>query len=90
VYKHPKELDEGEDTAAYPVNDELKRIDDFCRQCEARFFKIERRVCPLCGGTDFSVVQGFIIQDEKDREKFENYYLKCRQCETPSVLKRAF
>ena len=90
VYKHPKELKEGEDTAAYPTVEEIKGIDDVCRKCEARFFETGEKVCPLCGGTNFSVVKGFIIQDETDKGKFENYYLKCQKCETPSVLKRAF
>jgi hypothetical protein len=90
VHKHPRELKEGDDTAVYPIDEELRRIDEICRQCEARFFEIERRVCPGCGGSNFSPVQGFIIQDNKDKEKFENYYLKCRQCETPSVLKKFF
>ena len=90
VLKHPKEPKEGDDTAAYPTIEEMKRIDDVCRTCEARFFETGERVCPVCRGTGFTEVRGFIIQDEKDRGKFENYYLKCRKCETPSVLKKDF
>jgi len=90
VHKHPKKLKEGDDTAVYPVNEELNRIDAICRRCEARFFEIEVRGCPVCEGTDFFEVQGFFIRDEKDKKKFENYYLKCRQCQTPSVLKKNF
>ena len=89
-YKNPKELKNGEDIPLWPEGEELVRLNHICLGCEVRFFEIEERVCPVCGGTDFTEVRGFIIQDEKDREKFLNFYLKCRQCETPSVLKKEF
>jgi hypothetical protein len=43
-------------------------------------------MCPVCRGAEFNEVKGFVILNEKDSKKFENYYLKCTQCETPSVL----
>ncbi len=86
VLKHPKKLKNGEDISLWPVGEELAKIDEFCRQCEARFFEVEERKCPVCGGTGFIEVKGFVILDEKDKKKFENYYLKCTKCETPMVL----
>lgn len=86
VLKHPKKLKNGEDIPLWPVGEELAKIDEFCKQCEARFFEVEERKCPVCRGTGFIEIKGFVILNEKDKKKFENYYLKCTQCATPSVL----
>jgi len=86
VLKDPEKLKNEQDINLWPVGEELARIDEFCRQCEARFFELKEKKCPVCGGINFIEIKGFVILDEKDKKKFENYYLKCIQCKTPSVL----
>jgi len=64
----------------------LVRIDELCKLYEAWFFEIKGRVCLVCRGKELKEVKGFVILNEKERKKFENYYLKCTKCETPSIL----
>jgi len=65
----------------------LVKLDNICQQCDLRFFEIGERECPVCEGEDFVEVKRSIIKDDTDGNTFENFELKCNQCETPSVLK---
>ena len=81
-----KNLKESKETALWPSEEEMAKLVEVCKQCEVRFFEAKKRECLVCGGEDFKEVKGFVILNEKDERKYENYYLKCKQCETPSVL----
>jgi RNA polymerase subunit RPABC4/transcription elongation factor Spt4 len=83
-----KNSEESKETALWPDEKEMAKMDEFCKLCEARFFELKERVCPVCGGEDFKEVRGFVILNEADKKKLENYYLKCNQCQTPSILKK--
>lgn len=86
-WTHLKEPRNSGETPVWPAGEELAGSDEICKKCEFRFFEIEKRQCPLCSGNEFSEVRGFVISD-KDAKKFENYYLKCKQCGTPSILRK--
>lgn len=87
-WRYSKQLKDREDIPIMPIGEGLERIDEICKQCETRFFEIDTKRCPVCEGENFLEVTGFVILDKKDKKNFENFYLKCTQCETPSVLLR--
>lgn len=82
-----KEPRNGNEGPLRPADKELARNDEICKNCEFRFFEIAQRQCPVCNGDEFLEVRGFVIS-EKEAKKFENYYLKCKQCGTPLLVKR--
>jgi len=84
MQKHPKKLD-GQDIPLRPVGDELRALDAICKSCELRFFEIEKRECPVCGGREFIEKTGLEIEANGSKS-FENSYLKCNICETPAIL----
>lgn len=85
VHKHPKKMKNGDDIPLWPVGDALKKLDDICKSCELRFFEIEKRKCPACGEIAFTETTGLEINFD-GANKYYNFYLKCKKCETPSIL----
>lgn len=90
VLKDHKKLKNEETIPLWPEGEKVAKIDEFCKQCEARFFWIKERICPVCGGDQLKEIKGLVILNEMDRKKFENHYLKCIRCETPSVLLKPY
>lgn len=88
VHKYPKKLKNGEDVPLWPAGDELTGLDEICQSCELRFFEIEKRECPVCGEILFTETTGLEINMD-GTNKYENSYLKCRNCETPSIILRS-
>ena len=88
VHKYPRKRIEGEDAALWPIGDELRELDEICQVCELRFFEIEKRECPVCGETSFTETTGIEINTD-GANKYENSYLKCKECETPLILLRS-
>ena len=84
-HKYPKKLKNGEDPPLWPVGAELRELDEICKSCELRFFKIEKRECLVCGGRDFTERTGLEINME-GTNRYENSYFKCKTCETPAIL----
>ena len=85
VHKHPRKRENGVDTPLWPVGDALRELDDICESYELRFFEIEKRECPVCEGQEFTERTGLEIQGDETKS-FENSYLKCNTCGTPSIL----
>jgi hypothetical protein len=84
IFKYPKKLKNGENIPVWPIGAEQKKLDYFCKSCELRFFEIEKKECPICGCFEFVEKSGIEITIEGDKE-FENFYIKCIQCKTPSI-----
>jgi hypothetical protein len=85
AHKRLKELKNGMDITSYPGGDDLRQLDEICKSCELRFFEIKQRECLVCGGLEFTETLGLEINDG-GAKKFENFYLKCKKCETPAIL----
>ena len=85
VHKHPKKLKNGENIPLWPVGDDLRELDEICKSCELRFFEIDKRECPVCRAASFTETTGLEINTD-GANKYENSYLKCKKCETPSIL----
>lgn len=85
VHKYTKELKDGEKINIWPIGDDLKELDEICKSCELRFFEIDKRECPVCGSSELTERAGIEIQSDGTKS-FENAYLKCNTCQSPSVL----
>ena len=85
VHKYAEKKKNVENTTLWPIGEELKGLDDICKSCELRFFEIEKRECPVCEETRFTETTGLEI-DTDGMNKYENSYLKCKNCETPVIL----
>lgn len=85
VHKHLRKLKNGEDIPLRQIGDALRELDDICKNCELRFFEIKKRECSVCEGQEFTERTGLEIQGDGPN-KYENSYLKCNTCETPSIL----
>jgi hypothetical protein len=85
VHKYPKKLKKGADTTLWLIGNELEELDEICRSCELRFFEIEKRECLVCGESSFIETTGLEINMD-GTNKYENSYLKCKNCETPAIL----
>ncbi len=85
MHKQPKELKNGVDVLLWPLGNDVKELDEICKSCELRFFEIDKRECPVCGSQEFTEKTGIEIQGDGTKT-FENSYLKCKKCESPSIL----
>jgi ribosomal protein L37E len=85
VHKYPKNRKRSEDSTLWPIGDELQALDDICKNCELRFFEIEKRECPVCGEVLFAETTGLEINFD-GLNKYENSYLTCQKCGTHSIL----
>jgi hypothetical protein len=89
-WRRAKKLEGGKNFSIQPTGEVLKKLAEICRQCESRFFEIKEKKCLVCGEEeDIFEIKGFEILSEGEK-KFENFYLRCNKCETPSVLRRIF
>ena len=80
-YKYTKQIDDRDKTAMEPSN--YSKYDEICKKCKARFFDIlvrdlTKKECPVCRGIDF------IEKGNFDDDKL--IYLKCKSCNTNTVL----
>lgn len=56
-FDHEKTKEPQDDTRRLPTLDELKKLNDICKQCPKAFFEIHKKECPVCGSNQ--IVAGF-------------------------------
>lgn len=65
----------------WPSEEEIAELDAICRECDLRFFWIEKRECPVCESQNFREAKAFEFFDGETKTR-EDYFLICKNCET--------
>jgi len=60
----------GEETRLWPSKDELKKLDEICKECPKALFAIDKKECPACGSMGIEPL--LIIIAERDFSKKAN------------------
>ena len=53
-----KEIKEGEEALIWPVGEELKKLDEICKNCKKSIFFVEEPKCPVCDNHDVEKTGG--------------------------------
>jgi len=87
IFKYQNVLRSLRKTARYniqsqwPSEEEIMELDAICRECEFRFFWIERKECPVCESQNFKEAKAFEFFDGEAKIR-QDYFLICKNCGT--------
>jgi len=69
-----------EETRLFPSADELRKLNEVCRECQKGLFSIEKKECPACGSREIEPL--LIIIAERDFSNAANtvFPYRCAAC----------
>ena len=87
-HKFAKEIKPGDDIPVWPVGEELKKLDEVCRECDFRLFEIEEERCLVCRNRDLKWLRSKKI--EYQFGFIEGNFYKCDHCNTKLISQKKF
>ncbi len=76
----------GEKIVIWPIGEELRKLDEICKNCDNRLFKFEEMECPLCKNKDIQL-QGY-KEVEFELGCIKGKFYKCNKCDTELIFEK--
>jgi hypothetical protein len=76
-----RKIDRYNISSQWPSEEEIKRLNEICSECDYRFFWIEKKECPVCERQSFKEVKSFEFFNGEIKTR-EDYFLTCKNCGT--------
>lgn len=82
-WSYPQQIENGENISPRPEGEELKSLDEICKEC-GRYLKIEEKNCPLCGDENIQ----FLTEHQVNAQPIYDY--RCIKCRSKSFSYKKF
>ena len=71
-----------------PVGEELRKLDEICKNCTIRLFEIEIKKCPVCENE--SIMLNSIVDIESQFGSMKGNVYRCNKCDTKLLSDKIF